>query len=68
MRVQKAAISTNYHDMGLDFGASNVLECFSASVSAISSAKMSLWESSVKIWVTHLQFHALAPEYADLMM
>ena len=48
MRVQKAAISTIYHDMGLDFGASNVLECFSASVSAISSAKMSLWESSVK--------------------
>ena len=68
MRVQKAAISTIYHDMGLDFGASNVLECFSESVSAISSAKMSLWESSVKIWVTHLQFHALAPEYADLMM
>ena len=68
VRVQKAAISTIYHDMGLDFGASNVLECFSASVSAISSAKMSLWESSVKIWVTHFQFHALVPEYADLMM
>ena len=68
MRVQKGASLTMDHCIGLDFRTSNDLEWFSASVSAVSSAKMSLWESSVKIWVTHLQFHALVPGYADLMM
>lgn len=68
MRVQKGASLTMDHYIGLDFRTSNDLEWFSASVSAVSSAKMSLWESGVKIWVTHLQFHALVPGYADLMM